>query len=72
MHQGKIVSLNLLDSAINACNHLEYQARQFSNAQSALWNELALRCLNHDNLEQAVADALQPAKLTLQEEAAIV
>jgi len=61
-----------LDSAINACNHLEYQARQFSNARSALWNELALRYLNHDNLEQAVADALQPAKLTLQEEAAIV
>jgi len=72
MHQGKIVSLNLLDSAINACNQLEYQARQFSNAQSALWNELALRYLNHDNLEQAVADALQPAKLTLQEEVAIV
>ena len=69
MHQGKIVSLNLLDSAINACNQLEYQARQFSNAQSALWNELALRYLNHENLEQAVADVLQPQKLAVEEAA---
>lgn len=60
LHQGKVVSMNVLDAAINCCNALSYEYRLTQYAQQALWHELTLRYLNHQSLEEAVASLLQP------------
>jgi hypothetical protein len=60
LRQGKIVSFNVLDAAINCCNALSYDYRLTQHAQQALWHELTLRYLNHQSLEEAVASLLQP------------
>lgn len=63
--QGKTVSLNIIDVAINCCNALSYELRTAQHAQEALWHELTLRYVDHNSLEQAVASVLQP-KLALE------
>ncbi|MDB5169637.1 MAG: hypothetical protein JWN82_33 [Candidatus Saccharibacteria bacterium] len=60
LQQGKRVSMNVLDTAINACNALAYEYRVSQHAQQALWHELTLRYLDHESLEAAVAGVLQP------------
>lgn len=60
LQHGKMVSMNVLDAAINSCNALAYEYRTAQHAQQALWHELTLRYLNHDSLEAAVAGLLQP------------
>ncbi len=60
LHQGKMVSMNLLDAAINSCNAFAYEYRTAQHAQQSLWHELTLRYLNHESLEAAVASLLQP------------
>lgn len=60
LHDGRTVSLNLLDAAISACNQLAYEARSLVHAQEHLWSELMLRYLNPEHLEQAIAELLQP------------
>jgi hypothetical protein len=65
LHEGKAVSMNIVDAAINACNGLTYEALSLYHAQQSLWGELTLRYLDHKSLEQAVASVLQP-KLALE------
>jgi len=65
LHEGRAVSMNIIDAATNACNQLGYEARGMYHAQEALWSELTLRYLDHASVEQAVANVLQP-KLALQ------
>jgi hypothetical protein len=60
LQQGKQVSMNVLDAAINCCNAFSYDYRLTQHAQQALWHELTLRYLNHQSLEEAVASLLQP------------
>jgi len=60
LEQGKTVSLNLLDSAINSCNSFAYQFRHTADAEQALWHELTLRYMHRDSLETAIANILQP------------
>lgn len=60
LQQGKAVSMNLLDAAINCCNSVGYEYRLAQHAQQALWHELTLRYLNHQSLEEAVAGLLRP------------
>lgn len=60
MQNGQAVSLNIVDAAINCCNNVAYEMRSAYHAQAALWNELTLRYLNHDSVEQAVASVLHP------------
>lgn len=60
LQQGKAVSMNVLDAAINSCNALAYEYRTAQHAQQELWHELTLRYLNHESLEAAVASLLQP------------
>jgi hypothetical protein len=54
------VSLNIVDAALNACNQLPYEQRLAHYFQQALSNELLLRYLQHDTVEQSVSNALQP------------
>lgn len=60
LHEGKTVSLNVLDAAINCCNAINYEYRLSQHAEQALWHELTLRYLNHQSLEEAIASLLQP------------
>ena len=60
LRQGKMVSMNVLDAAINSCNALTYEYRTAQHAQQSLWHELTLRYLDHESLEAAVASLLQP------------
>jgi hypothetical protein len=60
MEAGKLVSLNIVDTAINCCNQVGYEARSLYHAQQSLWNELMVRYLDPSSLEQAVASVLQP------------
>lgn len=60
LHKGHAVSCNVLDAAISACNQLRYDGRSLHHAKQALWNELTLRYLDHESVEQAVASVLQP------------
>lgn len=64
LENGKRVSLNVVDAAINRCNALSYEVRSTQEAERALWHELTLRYLNHESLERAVASVLQPKLAT--------
>lgn len=54
------VSLNILDTALSVCNHLPFERRISHAFQKSLWNELLLKYLNHDTVEQTVLTQLQP------------
>jgi hypothetical protein len=60
LHQGQVVSLNLIDAALNFCNQIPFEQRAAHYFQHSLWNELLLRYLHHDAVEQTIADELQP------------
>jgi|SRR5579859_3839904 len=51
---GTIVSCNLLDVALNYCNHLPFAQRVVHFVRDNLWHELMMRYLNQENLEAAV------------------
>jgi hypothetical protein len=61
MHEGKVVSLNIVDSALNYCNQMSFNERIVQHFQSSLWHELLLRYLKHETVEQAISSELQPA-----------
>ncbi len=52
------VSMSLLDNAISYCNGLEYGQHVTYHAQNSLWNELLLRYMSQEALEQKVLDQL--------------
>ncbi len=54
------VSFNILDTALSVCNHLPFEKRISRAFQRSLWNELLLKYLNHDTVEQTVLTQLQP------------
>ncbi|HET9174381.1 MAG TPA: hypothetical protein VFN56_03810 [Candidatus Saccharimonadales bacterium] len=54
------VSLNVLDVAVNICNHVPYANRIVQYGRDTLQHELMLRYLKHDTIEQAIASELQP------------
>lgn len=60
LHEGKPVSMNIVDSALNYCNQLRFEDRISSYFQHSLWHELMLRYLRHDTVEQTVMLQLQP------------
>lgn len=60
LQEGRAVSMNIIDAAVNTCNNLTFEARQLYQAQQALWHELTLRYLDHQSVEQAVASVLHP------------
>jgi len=60
VHGRQPVSLNIVDAALNYCNRLPFENRLLDYFQRSLWQELALRYLQHDKVEQAVLGVLQP------------
>lgn len=60
VHGRQPVSLNIVDAALNYCNRLPFESRLLDHFQRSLWQELALRYLQHDKVEQAVLGVLQP------------
>lgn len=54
------VSMNIVDAALNLCNKLPYEKRVAHYFQKSLWHELMLCYLNHEPVEQAVLNELQP------------
>ena len=58
------VSFNLLDMSINSCNDLPYQRRIVHFFQKSLWQELLLRYLQHQPIEDSVMSELQPILAT--------
>lgn len=59
-HNHKPVSCNLVDVALSYCNQLPFEQRVVHYFQQSLWQELLLRYLRHDTVEQTVLQALQP------------
>jgi len=60
VHDSQPVSLNIVDVALNYCNRLPFEGRLLEHFQRSLWQELSLRYLQHDKIEQAVLGVLQP------------
>ncbi|HSX33840.1 MAG TPA: hypothetical protein VLF91_05900 [Candidatus Saccharimonadales bacterium] len=66
---GSVVSCNVLDVALNYCNHLDFADRVVHFMRDNLWHELMMRYLHQGNLESAVrqqiaAELEQPLALT--------
>ena len=61
LHDGKVVSMNLVDAALNYCNNLPFEQRLNQQFQKSLWHELLMRYLQPETVEQTVLAQLQPA-----------
>jgi hypothetical protein len=64
LHNGKVVSMNLVDAALNYCNQLPFEQRLHQQFQKSLWHELLMRYLQPGTVEQTVLAQLQPAYAT--------
>ena len=60
LHEGKAVSMNLVDAALNYCNTVPFQQRIQQQFQKSLWHELLIKYLQPSTVEQAVVAQLQP------------
>jgi hypothetical protein len=60
MSDHKVVSLNIIDSALNVCNKIPFETRITQSFQKSLWHELLLQYLNHDTVQQTMLAQLQP------------
>jgi hypothetical protein len=60
LHSDGPVSLNILDAALSACNHLPFERRLSNYFQNALKHELMLRYLQPATVEQAITSQVQP------------
>jgi hypothetical protein len=54
LHDGNPVSLNVLDVALNYCNHLPFAERVVRFVRNNLWHDLMMRYLDQNNLEEAL------------------
>ncbi len=65
MHYGSsIVSMNLVDAALNYCNHLSFEQQVRQHFQQSLWHELLVRYLQPVTVERSVLAQLQPSFAT--------
>jgi hypothetical protein len=73
LHDGAIVSCNVLDVALSYCNQLSFSDRIVHFVRDTVWHELMMRYLNEENLEAAVhqqlAGELAPPLVQVAEEA---
>ncbi|HEY5805894.1 MAG TPA: hypothetical protein VIS56_00730 [Candidatus Saccharimonadales bacterium] len=58
VHEGAVVSCNVLDVALGFCNQLAFADRIVHFVRDSLWHELMMRYLNQENLEAAVHQQL--------------
>jgi len=73
LHDGAVVSCNVLDVALSYCNNLSFADRIVHFVRDTVWHELMMRYLNQENLETAVhqqlASELAPPLVQVAEEA---
>ncbi len=55
---GVPVSFNLMDMCVNYCNHLPYSGRVAYHLRTALWNEIFMRYLGQQTIEQQLLKQL--------------
>lgn len=60
----QLVSLNVIDAALNYCNQLPFEGRVAHYFRRSLWHELMLRYLRHEPVERIVQAELQPELAT--------
>ncbi|HEY5152513.1 MAG TPA: hypothetical protein VII55_00915 [Candidatus Saccharimonadales bacterium] len=60
LHDRQPVSLNVVDAALNYCNRLPFERRIVHYFQHSLWQELLLRYLRPEAVEETVMSQLQP------------
>ncbi|HET7060006.1 MAG TPA: hypothetical protein VFH99_01660 [Candidatus Saccharimonadales bacterium] len=60
LHDNRPVSINIIDAALSACNKLPFEKRLSDYFQHSLRQELMLRYLKPDTVEQAVIGQVQP------------
>lgn len=60
LERGQVVSLNLVDAALNYCNQLPFERRLVHYFRQSLWHELLLRYLRPDIVEKTIANELRP------------
>lgn len=70
MDNGTPVSMNILDVALNYCNHMPFSERVVKFLRDNLWHELMSRYLHQQNLETALQQQLS-AELVDGEEPAL-
>ncbi|MEK7594645.1 MAG: hypothetical protein AAB436_03345 [Patescibacteria group bacterium] len=64
VRDGKPVSLNIVDAALNLCNSLPFEQRIVHYFQRSLWHELLLNYMGHESVERAVISELSPQLAT--------
>ena len=60
VHGQKLVSLNLIDAALNVCNGLTFEQRMNGHSRESLWQELQLGYLQPKTVEQTLLAEIQP------------
>jgi hypothetical protein len=60
LHEGRAISCNVIDAALNFCNNLPLEKRVSHYFQGSLWHELLLGYLKPEAIEQTIAAELQP------------
>ncbi len=58
LDSGRPISCNILDVALNYCNHVSFEERAAHFLHDHLWHELMLRYLHQENLQSAVIGRL--------------
>lgn len=59
LHGGQTISCNISDLVTSHCNALPYASRQLQYFRHALTTELALRYMNHEQLQQTISGQFQ-------------
>jgi len=60
LHNHQPVSLNIIDVALSYCNNLPFESRVVHHTRQALNQEILLRYLQPENVEQLIRSQLQP------------
>lgn len=58
VYDDQVVPLGLLDNAVSYCNELEYGQHSLGHVREGLWDELLIRYMSQETLEQKVIDDL--------------
>lgn len=62
LHERRAVSTHVLDVALGVCNKVPFEKRIIHYFQQSLWQELLLRYMQSQTLEQTLLAAFQPTR----------
>lgn len=58
MHDGRPTVFNLMDVSVGYCNKTPYESRVIYHFRESLWNEIFIRYMGHQNLEDQILKQL--------------